>query len=85
MTRGIGCVVALLIALLIFGGWFVSTRNSLVTLDESVNQQWAQVESVYQRGAALIQGSIGRPPSSAYCATSRSVFCSPPPPIIIGG
>jgi len=58
MTKGIGCVVALLIALLIFGGWFVSTRNSLVTLDESVNQQWAQVESQYQRRFDLIPNLV---------------------------
>src|SRR5947207_741451 len=58
MSKGIGCVVALLIALLIFGGWFVGKRNELVTLDESVNQQWAQVESQYQRRFDLIPNLV---------------------------
>src|SRR6266513_2477225 len=58
MSKGIGCAVALLIALLIFGGWFVGKRNELVTLDESVNQQWAQVESQYQRRFDLIPNLV---------------------------
>src|SRR5712691_3480308 len=54
----LGCVGALILALIIFGGYFVSVRNNLVTLDEQVNQQWAQVESQYQRRYDLIPNLV---------------------------
>ncbi|HEX8155681.1 MAG TPA: LemA family protein [Thermoanaerobaculia bacterium] len=54
----LGCVGVLILIVLIGGAWFVSTRNSLVGLDESVNQQWAQVESQYQRRADLIPNLV---------------------------
>src|SRR5687767_15836927 len=50
----LGCVGALVLALLIGGAYFVSVRNNLVGLDEGVQQQWAQVESQYQRRYDLI-------------------------------
>ncbi|MGZ5493814.1 MAG: LemA family protein [Thermoanaerobaculia bacterium] len=54
----LGCVGALILALIIFGGYFVSVRNNLVGLDEQVNQQWAQVESQYQRRYDLIPNLV---------------------------
>jgi LemA protein len=54
----LGCVGALILALIIGGAFFVSVRNNLVTLDESVNQQWAQVESQYQRRYDLIPNLV---------------------------
>jgi LemA protein len=54
----LGCVGALVLALLIGGGYFVSVRNNLVALDEQVNQQWAQVESQYQRRFDLIPNLV---------------------------
>ena len=54
----LGCVGALVLALIIFGGYFVSVRNTLVTLDEGVSQQWAQVESQYQRRFDLIPNLV---------------------------
>ena len=54
----LGCVGALILALIIFGGYFVSVRNNLVTLDEGVSQQWAQVESQYQRRFDLIPNLV---------------------------
>jgi LemA protein len=54
----LGCVAALVLALLIGGGYFVSVRNNLVGLDEQVNQQWAQVESQYQRRYDLIPNLV---------------------------
>ncbi|HYO75785.1 MAG TPA: LemA family protein [Thermoanaerobaculia bacterium] len=50
----LGCIGALVLALLIGGGYFISVRNNLVTLDEQVNRQWAQVENQYQRRYDLI-------------------------------
>ncbi|HEX8618937.1 MAG TPA: LemA family protein [Thermoanaerobaculia bacterium] len=54
----LGCVGALVLALLIGGGYFVSVRNNLVGLDEEVNSQWAQVESQYQRRFDLIPNLV---------------------------
>jgi LemA protein len=54
----LGCVGVLILALLIFGGYFVAVRNNLVNLDEEVNAQWAQVESQYQRRFDLIPNLV---------------------------
>ncbi|MCU1244123.1 MAG: LemA family protein [Acidobacteria bacterium] len=54
----LGCVVVLVVIVIIFGVWFVGIRNHLVTLDEAVNQQWAQVESQYQRRFDLIPNLV---------------------------
>jgi LemA protein len=54
----LGCVGALILAVIVFGAYFVSVRNNLVGLDEQVNQQWAQVESQYQRRYDLIPNLV---------------------------
>src|SRR5215210_4339421 len=54
----LGCIGALILVLILFGGYFISVRNNLVGLDESVNQQWAQVESQYQRRYDLIPNLV---------------------------
>lgn len=54
----LGCLGALVLAVIVLGGWFVGVRNNMVTLDEAVNQQWAQVESQYQRRFDLIPNLV---------------------------
>jgi LemA protein len=54
----LGCVGALVLALIVGGLYFVGVRNNLVGLDEQVNQQWAQVESQYQRRFDLIPNLV---------------------------
>lgn len=54
----LGCVGALILALLIGGGYFVSVRNNLVGLEEAVDQQWAQVRNQYQRRYDLIPNLV---------------------------
>ena len=54
----LGCVGAIVLALLIGGAYFVSVRNNMVGLDEQVNQQWAQVENQYQRRFELIPNLV---------------------------
>jgi LemA protein len=54
----LGCIGALVLALILFGGYFVSVRNNLVSLDEGVKSQWAQVESQYQRRYDLIPNLV---------------------------
>jgi LemA protein len=54
----LGCVGVLILAVIIAGGYFISARNHIVTLDEQVNRQWAQVESQYQRRYDLIPNLV---------------------------
>lgn len=51
----IGIVIALLLGVC---GWYVSARNGLVTLDETVQEQWAKVEVQYQRRFDLIPNLV---------------------------
>jgi len=54
----VGCLIVLVIAALIFGGWYIGTRNHLVSLDEAVNAQWGQVQNDYQRRYDLIPNLV---------------------------
>jgi LemA protein len=52
-------VLILLVVVLALGGCsYVSMRNSLVTMDENVNNAWAQVETVLQRRYDLIPNLV---------------------------
>lgn len=55
-----GTIIAIVagVALVIFGGTCVSMYNGLVTRDQKVKSQWAQVESVYQRRADLVPNLV---------------------------
>lgn len=54
----LGCLGALVLIVLIGGGWFVGVRNNLVSLDQQVQAQWAQVENDYQRRFDLIPNLV---------------------------
>ena len=58
MSKGIGCVVVLVVVLIVLGIALVGTYNNLVRLSQAVDAQWAQVESVYQRRADLIPNLV---------------------------
>jgi len=62
MRKGLGCIIAavivLVIVVLVGSSWYVGVRNRLVTLDEAVNNQWAQVQSQYQRRFDLIPNLV---------------------------
>lgn len=52
-------ILGILLAVLVLGGFYYwSTYNSLVALNESVDGQWAQVESQYQRRFDLIPNLV---------------------------
>jgi len=60
-----GCLIAVVITVVvvvIFGiglySFVKNTYNGMVTMEEDVNQKWAQVENVYQRRADLIPNLI---------------------------
>jgi len=56
----IGCGIGAVLVVIIIGFvlWGVSIYNSLITLEEGVNQSWAQVESQYQRRADLVPNLV---------------------------
>jgi LemA protein len=60
------------IIVLLFGGWFLITYNSLVTAEESVDAQWAQVESQYQRRADLIPNLVET--VKGFAAQEKEIF-----------
>ncbi len=47
-------VIVVVIALVIFGIWMITAYNSLVTQEETIDSQWAQVSNEYQRKIDLI-------------------------------
>ena len=53
-------IVLVVIALLVVGllVWAVGVNNQLVTLEQNVNEKWAQVQNVYQRRADLIPNLV---------------------------
>jgi LemA protein len=58
MKVGIGIVAAIVIIALIVGGMYVSSRNQMVALNETVKSNWAQVDVVLQRRADLIPNLV---------------------------
>ena len=54
----LGCLGVLVLLALIVGVWVVGSYNSLVSLDQKVQSQWAQVENVYQRRADLVPNLV---------------------------
>jgi LemA protein len=55
---GLGCLAIILIAVVILATSAWGTYNSMVTLQQSVDSGWAQVENVYQRRSDLIPNLI---------------------------
>ncbi len=54
----IGCLGAVVIIALIVAVSISGTYNSLVTLDQATQAQWAQVENAYQRRADLVPNLV---------------------------
>ena len=55
MKKGALITIAIVVAILL---WGVTGYNSLVGLEESVNNQWSQVETQYQRRSDLIPNLV---------------------------
>jgi LemA protein len=57
--KAVIAIVAIIVLLVaVVGGGYVSTKNNLVTLDEQVKSNWAQVDVVLQRRADLIPNLV---------------------------
>ena len=72
MKIGIAVVVVLLVLGLIVGGMYVSSRNQMVTKNETVKSAWAQVDVVLQRRADLIPNLVET--VKGYAAQEQTVF-----------
>ncbi len=55
---GLGCLGLGLVAALAVAAFGISSYNGLVSLDQAVQAQWAQVENVYQRRADLVPNLV---------------------------
>ena len=58
MKKGLGCLIAVVVAVVILGMYLVGVYNSLVGAEQGVEAQWAQVQNVYQRRADLIPNLV---------------------------
>ncbi len=53
-----GPLIVIVILIFVLGGCAVKTKNSMVTMDENVNNKWNQVQVDYQRRADLIPSLV---------------------------
>jgi LemA protein len=68
----LGIIGAIVLVALLFGGWFLSTYNGLVTAQEGVDAGWADVESQYQRRADLIFNLVNT--TKGFAAQEEKIF-----------
>jgi LemA protein len=56
----IGLLVLGVVALVVVlgGAWVISVNNSLVSMDQTVQESWAQVQTVYQQRADLVPNLV---------------------------
>src|ERR1700723_727881 len=76
MKWGLGClavlVIVVVIAAFVIGGGYVSSRNQMVTLNEQIKSNWAQVDVVLQRRADLIPNLVNT--VKGFAAHEETVF-----------
>src|SRR6202042_457391 len=72
MKAVLAIVAILVIFALIVGGGYVSSRNQMVTMNEAVKSNWAQVDVVLQRRADLIPNLVNT--VKGFAAHEETVF-----------
>jgi len=74
MKKGWIVLIVVLVVLLMIYSFFKNNYNALVTLEENVNQSWAQVGNQYQRRADLIPNLVET--VKAYAAHEKETFAA---------
>jgi LemA protein len=72
MKTGTIVLVVVVVVALVFGGMYVSSRNQMVTKNETVKSAWAQVDVVLQRRADLIPNLVET--VKGFAAQEQTVF-----------
>jgi LemA protein len=73
LMKALALVLAVLVVLaLLAGSYFISTRNQMVTKNETVKSDWAQVDVVLQRRADLIPNLVET--VKGFAAQEQTVF-----------
>ena len=72
MKKGWIVLIVVLVILLMIYSFFKNNYNALVTLEENVNQSWAQVNNQYQRRADLIPNLVET--VKGYAAHEKETF-----------
>jgi len=72
MKYVVAVLVVLLVLVLLVGGAYISARNQMVPLNETVRSDWAQVDVVLQRRADLIPNLVET--VKGYAAQEQTVF-----------
>lgn len=72
MKKGMIVLVVVALLALTVGGMYVSSRNQMVTRNESVKSAWAQVDVVLQRRADLIPNLVET--VKGFAAQEQTVF-----------
>lgn len=65
-------IIAMAVVVIVLGSYIFGTYNSLVSLSESVDGQWAQVESQYQRRFDLIPNLVNV--AKGFATQEKTVF-----------
>jgi LemA protein len=65
-------VAVIAVVLIIFGGWYIATRNTLVTLEENINGAWSEIDNQLQRRNDLIPNLVAT--VKGYATQEKEVF-----------
>jgi LemA protein len=65
-------IAVIVVLLIIYGGWYISTRNTLVTLEESISAAWSEIDNQLQRRNDLIPNLVAT--VKGYATQEREVF-----------
>ncbi len=58
MKKGLGCLIAAVVVVAIFGMYLIGVYNGLVESEQAVETQWSNVQSAYQRRADLVPNLV---------------------------
>jgi len=57
-NKGLMTILIIVAVVAVFFGWYMSTRNKLVTLDEQTSSTWAEIDNQLQRRSDLIPNLV---------------------------